>query len=380
MRPEAADALVTEVYSAVTDQGAWLRLVEATASETGCGVSIAFRKDRLPPVIFAHAGYPAGAVEDFVARHAVLCPWNDILSETRLLEPFVIEDAMPLASITYSRFYREWVVPNDLGGGVGVRIYENGDASSYLLMHCSAARAESEKTALLALLRTLAPHMRRSLELARRVHGAWDTGARAGAVRAAHATVVLESNMTALSMNAAMERLIAEGLCGLSASRRLRLHRPDDTAQLTAVIQEAAKGRRTLPWPHVMAIQLPGQAGPNVLELEPMDVGGEGAPTLPGILATAGQPPAFIVTLRARSMLRGPSVEQIRVGLGLTPKQAHAVWSLVNGEGIERQAIERGLSVDGVRWHFKNIYQRTGCSNQAELVRLVMSVFSPERS
>ena len=67
----------------------------------------------------------------------------------------------------------------------------------------------------------------------------------------------------------------------------------------------------------------------------------------------------------------------IRAGLGLTPKQADVVWALVNGDGIEKQARERGLSIDGVRWHFKNIYQRTGCATQAELVRLVASLFDP---
>ena len=82
--------------------------------------------------------------------------------------------------------------------------------------------------------------------------------------------------------------------------------------------------------------------------------------------------------MRVRGLLGVPSTEHIRVGLGLTPKQAEAVWSLVNGESIEKQAQDRGLSVDGVRWHFKNIYQRTGCSSQAELVRLVVSLFDPE--
>ena len=54
--------------------------------------------------------------------------------------------------------------------------------------------------------------------------------------------------------------------------------------------------------------------------------------------------------------------------------------SLVNGDSIEKQAQDRGLSIDGVRWHFKNIYQRTGCSSQAELVRLVVSLFNPAKA
>jgi DNA-binding CsgD family transcriptional regulator len=169
-------------------------------------------------------------------------------------------------------------------------------------------------------------------------------------------------------------------LFALSAGRRVRLHKADDTARLSAILQDAGKGRVAAVGPHIMAFEVPGQTGPNVLEIEPLERRGDSKGRREaGLFAAASGPHLFVMTMRIRSLLRGPSIEHIKAGLGLTPKQAEAVWSLVNGESIEKQAQDRGLSIDGVRWHFKNIYQRTGCSTQAELVRLVISLFGSAR-
>ena len=129
-----------------------------------------------------------------------------------------------------------------------------------------------------------------------------------------------------------------------------------------------------------MSFEVPARTGPNILEIEPLErrqAPSAGLDRGADLFGARAKQDAFVMTMRVRSLMRGPSVDHIRVGFGLTPKQAEAVWSLVNGDSIEKQARDRGLSIDGVRWHFKNIYQRTGCSSQAELVRLVVSLFGP---
>ena len=229
----------------------------------------------------------------------------------------------------------------------------------------------------LDLLRDLAPHLQWSAQISRRLIGARQDGLRNGALHSPYARALLDGNAIALQMNPAMESYVAAGVCNLIVGRKARLHKPEDTARISAVLVEGAKGRRTLPWPHVMSFEAPSRNGPNILTIEAL----EGQRTNESYselrLFEGSGPPNFVLTMRVRNLLRAPAIEQIRVGLGLTPKQAEAVWSLINGENIEKQAMDRGLSVDGVRWHFKNIYQRTGCATQAELVRLVASLFDP---
>lgn len=196
-----------------------------------------------------------------------------------------------------------------------------------------------------------------------------------GLLRGREPTAVLDSGGGIVAMNTAMEGLISRGVVQMGSGRRFRLPRTDDQAWLTALLLDPIPGR-AVTWPQFMSVDIPNESGPNILEIDalPPDNATDARETTKpfgvGDIRTY-----YVATLRLRSRMGSPSVDHIRTGLGLTPKQAEAVWSLINGETIDKQAHDRGLSVDGVRWHFKNIYQRTGCSSQAELVRLVVSLF-----
>jgi DNA-binding CsgD family transcriptional regulator len=377
MLPAALNALVATFYATVTDRRGWQRLVEDTAAASpGYGVILRIRRGGPGVDQLLHAGYAPGAIEDFVANHASLCPWNDIERDSQVGAAYATEDVMPLESISYSRFYRNWIVPNGLGAGFGVKICDYPDCSASLTLDCPPERGKTGKSATLSFLHEIAPHLQRVVEISRHLEETRVEGLCAGVTRSSDATAVLDDNGVVVTMNDAMEGLVSQGFCSLSSGRRLRLHRSEDTARLMSIVQDATGNGPSLSWPQYIAFDVPRESGPNVLGIEPLGVLGAKSATN-AVTPFMGQAarPYFAVTLRVRSRMRGPSVEDIRIGLGLTPKQAEAVWSLVHGESIDKQAQDRGLSVDGVRWHFKNIYQRTGCSNQAELVRLVVSLF-----
>ncbi|MGH6816051.1 MAG: hypothetical protein ACREC6_10120, partial [Hyphomicrobiaceae bacterium] len=63
--------------------------------------------------------------------------------------------------------------------------------------------------------------------------------------------------------------------------------------------------------------------------------------------------------------------EFLRDALGLTPMQARLTLALADGRTIKDYAAERGRKVSSVRWHLHNILQRTNCSSQLQLIRLV---------
>ena len=60
--------------------------------------------------------------------------------------------------------------------------------------------------------------------------------------------------------------------------------------------------------------------------------------------------------------------------LGLTPAQSHVAAALVEGKSAHAIAAETGRSVTTVWWHIRHIYARQGLSNEAELVRLALSL------
>lgn len=369
-------AMLAVIYDAAIDNGGWQKIADVVAeAQPGFGVSLVIRRPEGLGDSFVTAGYPPGAVEDFVENHVLLCPWNDVERDSKVGVPYATEDVMPLESITYSRFYKNWLVPYNLGGGFGLKICDYPDCQASIFLDGAIDQANARKAEKLRFLERLYPHLRRAMELSRRLIDMREDGVRVGLARTAEACAIVDAHATVVHMNDGMRRLIELGHCGLTQGQRLRLQKSDDMSRLTAILADAAAGRRSMPWPQYLAFEVVGQTGPNIIEFDALNYHGDDDAAGVVSLVRPGTTRHFSLTMRVRSLMRGPTAENIRVGLGLTPKQAEAVWSLIHGESIDRQAQDKGLSVDGVRWHFKNIYQRTGCSSQAELVRLVVSLF-----
>lgn len=60
--------------------------------------------------------------------------------------------------------------------------------------------------------------------------------------------------------------------------------------------------------------------------------------------------------------------------LGLTPAQSRVAAAVAEGGTVRGIADSKGLSETTVRWHLKQVFAKTGCSGQPDLVRLVLSL------
>lgn len=74
---------------------------------------------------------------------------------------------------------------------------------------------------------------------------------------------------------------------------------------------------------------------------------------------------------------RIPASEQLGAMFGLTPAEAHIVFSLSQGFSLAEAAALSGITVGTARNYLKQIFLKTGTSRQAELIRLVFSRNSP---
>jgi hypothetical protein len=77
MRAEATDALISTISEAAVDQTLWQGIVEKVSAElSGVATALLIRRGQTVPELYLHAGYPAGAIEDFKANHADVFPWR----------------------------------------------------------------------------------------------------------------------------------------------------------------------------------------------------------------------------------------------------------------------------------------------------------------
>ena len=63
--------------------------------------------------------------------------------------------------------------------------------------------------------------------------------------------------------------------------------------------------------------------------------------------------------------------------IALTPKETLVIKHLVNGKTYKEAAAELGITVSGVRFHIKNIYQKLHINSRSELMHLYFNKLLP---
>ena len=73
---------------------------------------------------------------------------------------------------------------------------------------------------------------------------------------------------------------------------------------------------------------------------------------------------------------RRPSIDArlVQAALNLTPAESRLAIAVASGERARDIAARTGCSEGTVRWHIQNIFRKQGISDQADLVRRVLSL------
>jgi DNA-binding CsgD family transcriptional regulator len=65
-------------------------------------------------------------------------------------------------------------------------------------------------------------------------------------------------------------------------------------------------------------------------------------------------------------------IESLRDRFGLTPAEATFALEIIKGDGRKATADRLGITVGTARSHLSKIFDKTGVTRQAELVRLIL--------
>ena len=87
--------------------------------------------------------------------------------------------------------------------------------------------------------------------------------------------------------------------------------------------------------------------------------------------------PAALLLLTDPSQLPLPSEQALRVLYDLTLSEARTARALLAGQGPREIAGQLGVGLGTVRTHLHRIFEKTGTTSQADLVRLLLSCASP---
>jgi DNA-binding CsgD family transcriptional regulator len=282
---------------------------------------------------------------------------------------FTIGDFITEDEFTASAFCNEWWFPAGFDNEpLTTNLLVDHNATGILTSHHLRNRAPFD-SAQKRLFGTLAQHLVRAVALQRRVHhlGIGQHSALAGLDQLHQGLLLVDAQARPVFINIIASTLIdaRDGL--MLEAGALSAINADDARDLRALIASCSAEDPIRLGGEMMLRRPPGRLPLQVL-VTPLRRASEIA-AMP--CATGRQPSATVLVSDPEAEMRS-RIEALRSRFGLTRAEATFALEIVKGDGRKATADRLGITVGTARSHLSKIFDKTGVSRQAELVRLLL--------
>ena len=356
--------LIDEIYDAALDSRRWPKFIESLSEVFHCVGGALLQRDRHSAEMgfIEFGGLDAGTRDAYQQYYCARSVWMPAALAGSSEFAIGHELAPDKHSFERSEFYNDWLRPQGVYDAIG-GVIQRSSGSLTVVTVLRAERAglvtEAEKQVFARLL----PHVRRAIDIHRRLYGVrLQRDGALQALDALHIGMVLTDRAgRPIFANRVAEEILSRG-DGLALVRgQLCAARPQDTRKLSALIQGAARTSRGLGEEPGGILSLPTGAGTAITVLV------SPCPRLgmlePAALVFLGTPPGSL-------RLEGHSVAQ---RYGLTRAEAKLLQALVDGGRLTDYADRAGITLNTAKTHLKQIFAKTGSRRQADLIRLVVA-------
>ena len=375
--PEQLSALIGDIYDASLDASLWVGVLRSLAAYIGGNAAVLANRDMARRTGNSTYLYnvddacKAAYFETYIKLDPTLIGYN----LTAIGEAFSTTDFITYAEFVETRFYREWVVPRGWVDSVGTVLHRSSESSTILSVFRTPREGLADASAK-RRVRLVAPHLRRAALIGNLMSSHENTVANlSDALDGLGAGVFLvDAAGRLLHANAAGAAVLDRG--DPLRMRGGRLGAPESGAdnQLRDVFASAGRGRIE----GDLAIGTEGIAIPVVAErgelfvahILPLTAGARRSVALDGAAVAA----VFLTHARADTPSAGRVIAE---AYKLTPAELRVLLALVDVGGVPEVAAELGSAETTVKWHLRNVFEKTGARRQADLVKLVAGFVSP---
>lgn len=366
------DALIVEIigsiYQSAHDQALWPVVVERLRGllQGSKACLVRMGPDRRPGDLIAPSNDPA-----FQDRYVA-----EFVHEPNIVEAALVRAPVGLVyhdherigreTLRASRLWNEWMAPQDMHGGLSVKLGEFGSSAWFFDVQRSRDQPQFA-AADVARLEAVVPHLQRALELSRSI----------GLSRLSWATLqhlpiglmVVDSAQRVAALNEPAERILAGAGSSLSIRRGvLAAANAQKNAQLQRLVAEACAASHALG----------DRAGGDIMFGE---IDGDGAPLLALSICPAPvedmptlAPSAIVILRRIAPESPAGFVDELRRLFDLTPKEAGIAAVLTSGRSLKEVAAGSGIKFSTARSHLERIFRKTGTRQQSQLVAVLKDV------
>lgn len=369
VRERQLAGLLGEIYDAALDPVRWdsvLRnLVQLTRSRTGNLAEIDLATGATRPL--AALNISSKGFADYAAyywRHDIWTP-----------KPGAIQIGAATSSrqhvadqvLLNSEFYHDWMKPLGLFYAIGGIPLVEGNRMFILGVHRPKVNGTPHTAADIRSLQQFFPHVTRALQIHHRLEAkSVERDALADiADRLPRGIVTFNAQGRLLWMNRAAEALCAQQ-DGLTVQRRLVIAAvPAEAEQLHRLVRTAAliaSGHGLAPG-DTMLISRPSGRRPYIVLVSPLQAGHR----------IDDRRPAVVLFVSDPDQMPEVPLDRLMRTYGLTSAEARLAQLLASGQTVNAIASASGRTRNTVRTQLKQVFQKTGTSRQAQLVRMVLA-------
>ncbi|MCV0394054.1 MAG: helix-turn-helix transcriptional regulator [Rhizobiaceae bacterium] len=373
LEAEQLSDLIGRIYDASLDPELWPAVLEKLCAFVPGSAANLFSQDALDRTAdrYFSCGYDPGYEALYLEKYAAVSPFFPATVFFPVGEVFRLDDILPHSELQATRFYREWMEPQGYVDAIWCNLDKTAtSAAPFVVARHRRDGLVDEETQ--RRMRLIAPHVRRAILIGKVINlKSVEATALADTLDTLAAAVFLvDADGRVIHANAAGHSLVAARVALEAPGARLAATDPQARQALHESVISAAAGDAALGTKGI-SLSLPGRDGHDyVAQVLPLTSASRRQAN------TAYGATAAVFVHKAVLDLQSP-LETVTRRYRLTAGELRVLVALLNLGSVSEVADVLGISEGTVRNHLHRLFEKTGTSRQAELVKLVGGFGSP---
>jgi DNA-binding CsgD family transcriptional regulator len=364
--------LVGDIYDAALDQSLWVSVLEKCVSFVGgCGAALFFKNAAANGGdTYFYTGITPYYRQLYFDKYVMLDPATTGHFHADVEQPVSITDFISYDEFLETRFYQEWARPQGLVDFVSI-VLDKSEANVAMFgvfRHERDGIADEETRRRMGLI---APHIRRSVVIGKLIDLKHTEATSFDILDGLSAGIFLVSgDGSIVHANRAGNNMLGDGNLLRSVGGRLTV----DDARVAQTMREgfaAADAGDIALGGKAITLPMRSKTGDRYVgHLLPLNSGNRRN-------AGIGHGAAAALFVRKAALETPSAPEVIAKTFNLTPTELRVLLAIVEVGGVPEVAAALGIAVTTVKSHLGRLFDKTGVTRQAELVKLVAGYSTP---